>query len=644
MRLRLINTSGGPPVAARRTVFIVVLTVLCALAGPGVGVGWADSGGGPAAVAASPAAAKRPAWQATSSAPSPGLPALPAQKQSPGASPSLLACDTHAVGTWAYNDQAGVQHNGMNMQVQVRDLRTGARIAGLTNSAGRYDICFTAAQFTQLYITFAAENGAWRVQNGTNIYNWSTPVRANPVAGSTVNFGTQVPGDGTAGHRAAHAFDEANDAWVGVPHTNGCWDPKDTTCRQLRINWSNTAVGDTDFYDQVGNVVQLLAVTPDAPMEVMHEIGHALMDDVYNDAFPSTVGCPRPHPPNQASTAVCAWIEGWADFFSLAMYHTPVFQFGIGTSMNFEFPTWGFNGVGNGDVTETRVAGALWDLIDINSSGAETWDQHSEGFGAVFFPLARHVDNTLASFWSSRGTEGFDVSDSSLGSLYQNTIDYGYRKPLLDARGQFLPAFVFPGPPQNFSLNTAVQSWSVVALRPSNPNDFNLLLYDDRAQTSVLGGSALGGQTVDFVAIDSNLRPVGDYYPRVSLFQGGPGTYTIESVMGFTTLQPGSSTSFHLDDSQVAAVQDTPLTAGVPVTITLTTTSPISVASLFVMGDDPSAPSTFVQSRSSAVASAVGSNSGGQPVSVTFTPTRTGEYGIVTTFDNVGGDYTLTRS
>lgn len=638
MRLSLINTSGGPPVAARRTVFIVVLTVLCALVGPGVG--WADSGGGPAAVAASPAAAKRPAWQVTSSAPSPGL---PAQKQNSGASPSLLACDTHAVGTWAYNDQAGVQHNGMNMQVQVRDLRTGALIAGLTNSAGRYDICFTAAQFTQLYITFAAENGAWRVQNGTNIYNWSTPVRANPVAGSTVNFGTQVPGDGTAGHRAAHLFDVGNDAWVGVPHSNGCWDPKDTTCSQLRINWSNTAVGDTDFYDQTGNVVQLLAATPDAPMEVMHEIGHALMDDVYNDAFPSTFGCPRPHPVHLASTTVCAWIEGWADFFSLAMNHSPVYRFLGGGSIDFEIPSWGFSSVANGDVTEERVAGALWDLIDINSGTSEIWDQRSEGFGAVFFTLARHVDNTLASFWSSRGTEGFDVSDASLGSLYQNTIDYGYRKPLLDGRGQFLPTFTSPTPPQNFSLNTAVQSWSVVAVRPSNPTDFDLQLYDDRAQTAFLNSSALNDQAVDFVAIDSNLRPVGDYYPRVVQFRG-PGTYTIESVMGFTTLQPGSSTSFHLDDSQVAAVQDTPLTAGVPVTITLTTTSPISVASLFVMGDDPSNPATFVQRRSSAVASAVGSNSGGQPVSVTFTPTRTGEYGIVVTFDNVGGDYTLTRS
>ncbi|WP_234477018.1 hypothetical protein [Streptomyces sp. MBT65] len=623
--------------AARRTVLTVVLTVLCALVGPGVG--WAASGdGGSTALAATAVVAKRPAWQTADNAPSPGLPA-----RQRSAAPTLLACDTHAVGTWGYTDQAGVRHNGMNVQVQVRDLLTGALIAGLTDSAGRFDICFGAAQFTQLYVTIKAENAAWRVQNGTDVYNWSTAVRANPVAGSTVNFGGLIPGDGVVGNRAAHAFDTGNDAWLGVPHSNGCWDPKDTTCRQLRINWLNTGPEDTDHYDQVGNVVMLSPGTPDAPMEVMHEIGHALMDDVYNDAFPSTAGCPVPHPPAQASTTVCAWIEGWATFFSLAMNHTPVYGFRNGTSTNFEIPTWGFTGVANGDVTEERVIGALWDLIDVNSGGSETWDQHSEGFGAVFSTLAHHVDNTLASFWTSRGTDGFDVSDSSLGSLYQNTIDYGYRRPLLDAQGQFLPTFTQPTPDQNFRLDTAVQSWSVVAVRPSNPTDFDLQLYDDRAQTTFLGDSSLNAQAVDFVAIDSNLRPVGDYYPRVHQFRG-PGTYTIESVMGFGSLQPGSSTTFHLDDSQVASVRDTPLTAGVPVTITLTPQSPISVAGLFVMGDDPGNPGTFIQSRVSAVASAIGSNSGGQPVSVTFTPTRTGDYGIVTTFDNVGGDYTLTRS
>ncbi|WP_416964757.1 hypothetical protein [Streptomyces sp. Agncl-13] len=615
-----------------------MVAVLCALVSPAVG--WADSGGGPSAVAASPVAAKRPAWQVTSGVPSPGL---PARKEDSGASPSLLACDTHAVGVWAYKDQAGVQHNGMNVQVQVRDLLTGALISGLTDSNGHFDICFTAAQFTRLYVTFKLENGAWRVQNGTDVYNRSTTVRNNPVAGRTATFGTVGPGDGAAGHRAAHAFDVANDAWLGIPHSNGCWDPKDSTCRQFRIDWSNIGPEDMDHYDQVGNVVHLSPGTPDAPMEVMHEIGHALMDDVYNDAFPSTVGCPSPHAPAQASTAVCAWIEGWADFFSLAMNRTSVYRFRSGTSIDFEPPTWGFNGIGNGDVTEQRVVGALWDLMDFQVVNTEIWDQHNEVFGLVFSTFAHHVNTTLASFWSSRGTDGFDVSDDSLGSLYQNTIDYGYRRPLIDGRGQFLPTFTSSTPAQNFSLNTAVQSWSVVALRPSAPTDFALTLYDDRAQTVRLGSSFLGGQAVDFVAIDSNLRPVGDYYPRVTQFQG-PGTFTIESAMGFDTLEPGAPTRFHLDDSQVAAVQDTALTAGVPVTITLTPDNPISVAGLFVMGDDPGNPSTFVQSRSSAVASAVGSNSGGQPVSVTFTPTRTGEYGIVTTFDNVGGDYTLTRS
>ncbi|MEV6511760.1 hypothetical protein AB0M61_37325 [Streptomyces sp. NPDC051642] len=614
---------------ARRTILTVVVAVLCALLSPAVGR--ADSGGGLGAVAASSAVAKRPAWQVTNDVPSPGLPAQ--QRVAP------LACDTHAVGNWSYTDQAGVRHNGMNIQVQVRDHLTGALIAGLTNSAGNFDICFGAAQFTQLYITVKAANASWQVQNGTGVYNWSSPIRANPVPGSTVNFGGTTPGD-TAGNRAAHAFDVGNDAWLRVPHSGSCWDPKDTVCRQVQIDWPDVRANPQDEYDPTAGIVHLLTPTPDAPMEVMHEIGHALMDDLYNDAFPPTAGCPKPHPPNAASTAVCAWIEGWATFFSLAMYHTSVFLFGNGTSTDFEFPTWGTNGVANGDVTETRVIGALLDLTDLPSTTTEFWDHHTEPLGAVFATLTHHVDNTFASFWSSHGADGFDVSDDALGSLYQNTIDYQYRRPLLDGVGQSPTA---PTPVHNFGFNTAVHSWSVVALRPLAPADYDLSVYDDRAQTSFLGYSSLAGQAVDFVAIDSNLRPVGDYYPQVVQYAGAV-SYYVEYVAGSQTLQPASSNTFHLDDSQPAAVQDTVLTAGVPVTISLTEASVISTASLFIMGDDPSTPATFVQGRGSAVAQALASPISGGPVSVTFTPTRTGRYGVVVTGDNGGGDYTLTRS
>ncbi|MEU0949224.1 hypothetical protein ABZ379_42135 [Streptomyces canus] len=147
-------------------------------------------------------------------------------------------------------------------------------------------------------------------------------------------------------------------------------------------------------------------------------------------------------------------------------------------------------------MTEQRVADALWDVIDLPVARSEIWDQHSEGFGAVFFTLAHHVNTTLSSFWRSRGTDGFDVSDAALGSLCQNTVDYGYRRPLTDGRGQFLPTFTSPAPPQNFGLNTEVQSWSVVALRPSSPTDFDLTLYDNRAQTLHIGSSTLNSETL----------------------------------------------------------------------------------------------------------------------------------------------------
>ncbi|MFI6409400.1 hypothetical protein [Streptomyces sp. NPDC050548] len=622
-----------------------MVTVLCALVSPGVGrahpgdapsAGTSTGGTTRSVAQSSLTVAKRPAWQVTSGVPRPGI---PAEKQNSAASPALLACDTHAVGTWGHTDQAGVWRSQMNMQVQVRDHLTGALIVGLTDSVGHYDICFGAAQFTQLYLTFKAAVSAWRVQNGTDVYNWSTPIHANPVAGSTVNFGFLQPGT-TADNRAAHAFDEANDAWLGTPHQNTCWDPKDTVCRQIQIDWANNRPTGVSYYDPTANIVHLVTAAPDARSDVVHEIGHAIMDDVYNDAFPTSTGCPMQHSPSVATTAVCAWTEGWADFFALAMYHSPIYVFTGGASFDFEGPTWGTQNFSDGDMTEGRVAGALFDLTD-NSGTAEIWDQHAEGFGIPFYTLWHHVDTTFASFWRSRSTDGFDVSDSALGSLHQSTIDYQYRKPLIDGRG-----LVLPGPtPHNFAFNTVVHSWSVVALGPGSGVDFSLRMYDDRAQTSpnLLASSSSTNQPVDFVAIDSNLRPLGDYYPQVALPQGTvPVPYALEYVESVATLPPASSNTFHLGITQFAAVQDTDLTAGVPVTVTLTGTG--APANLYVMGDDPNAPSTFVQGRASAVASATAPPAGG-PVTVTFTPTRTGRYGLVVTAAGGGnGDYTLTRS
>jgi hypothetical protein len=50
---------------------------------------------------------------------------------------------------------------------------------------------------------------------------------------------------------------------------------------------------------------------------VAHEIGHAIMDDIYEDAYPATPNCSG-HKVDTASSAGCAWTEGFADWLRRA--------------------------------------------------------------------------------------------------------------------------------------------------------------------------------------------------------------------------------------------------------------------------------------------------------------------------------------
>jgi hypothetical protein len=59
--------------------------------------------------------------------------------------------------------------------------------------------------------------------------------------------------------------------------------------------------------------VFLLGRTPDSRSIVAHEIGHAIMDDIYEDAYPATPNCSG-HKVDTASSAGCAWTEGFADW------------------------------------------------------------------------------------------------------------------------------------------------------------------------------------------------------------------------------------------------------------------------------------------------------------------------------------------
>jgi hypothetical protein len=547
------------------------------------------------------------------------------------ASPSV-ACDTRVTANWGYFDQNNLWHNEMNVNVVINDAVNGRVGGALTDFNGNVNICFDSAKGTRISATFILANDSWQVQNlSGNQYRWTTEIHA-VTPGVTVNVGSRTS-DATIS-RGLHAFDEANDAWQFIPKpTNTCWDQKDTACRQLKINWAPDSTDGT-FYSPATNDIHLIANDPNVAMVVVHEIGHAVMDDVYNDAFP-TGGC-NPHPQiDSLSTTACAWIEGFADWFALSVYHENSFHFQSGPNFNMEDPSWS-DGKPRGDAVESRVVGAMLDVQD--STNELFWDRSSEGFNNLWFTFTHHINGTFASFWNSRIADGFNVSDTgALASLYQSTIDYGFRDPLPDNLVVVRPVAT----PHNFSMNTTTNFWSAVAVVPSVGSDVDLNVFDDRAQTVPLAGSIGGVDVVDFVAIDSNRRAFGDYYPRVNEFSGGT-QYDVEVAQGRNILSPATTQTVPMPFDMIA-VRDTFLTAGVPVTISATPSTTGQNPGLFVMGDDPANAGTFVRSRFQAVASAT-VNGPGVGESLSYTPTISGWYGVVITNQHGVGNYTLTRS
>ncbi|MFI6073899.1 hypothetical protein ACIA5C_20225 [Actinoplanes sp. NPDC051343] len=547
-------------------------------------------------------------------------------------SPSL-ACDTNVTGNWGYFDQNNSWHNEMNVNVVINDAVNGRVGGALTDSNGNFTICFDSSKGTRISASFILANDSWQVQDlSGNQYRWTTEIHT-VTPGVTVNVGSRT--SDPAVYRGLHAFDEANDAWQFIPKpTNTCWDQKDVACRQLKISWTpDSTLGNN--YTPDTNIVHLLADAPNVAMVTAHEIGHAVMDDVYSDAFPSAPSC-FPHPDIAvSSSAGCAWTEGFADWFGMAVYHDNFYHFRDGSVRNLDDQGWS-DAAARGDTVEMRVTGAMLDIQD--SANEPIWDRSSEGFGNLWFTFTHHVSPNFSAFWNSRIADGFNVSDTgALASVYQNTIDYGFRDPLPDNQ-----ALARPVPaPHNFSMNTTTADWSVVAVVPSVAADVDLTVYDDRAETLPLASSQGAADVVDFVAIDSNRRSFGDYYPRVNNFSGGL-PYNIEVAQNRNILAPGSSQIVHMP-ADLVAVRDTFLTAGAPVLFSVTPSTVDQDPGLFVMGDDPGNPATFVRSRSAASASSTG-NGPGTTEFLSFTPAISGWYGVVITNQHGVGDYTLTRS
>ncbi|MBP2356069.1 hypothetical protein JOF29_007179 [Kribbella aluminosa] len=347
----------------------------------------------------------------------------------PAAKPA--AAEACAAGSWNYVDYQGVARVSANARVKVYDADKGGDdllASGLTDADGRYRLCFGNVDEDgtgqDVYVEFGTENPNWVIQNNVSkkAYRFTTNTRQDVANGETVDFGAFQPAD-PALMRGVEAFDTINTAWNWKPASK-CWDARDTKCRQGKVNWAPDSTT-CCWYDLQENAAYIDASTPDFHVMVLHEFGHGVMDDVYEDKFPDSPNC-SPHWFEKASSAGCAWTEGWASWFAMTVLDDPHYYWPGGYVLDLESPTWGTTPPNweNGDTVEGRVLGAMIDLGD-GGDRNEAGDTCSEDpTKALWNTFLDDVSGSFAAFWAARAKFGYSVGPNELSCLYHNTIDY----------------------------------------------------------------------------------------------------------------------------------------------------------------------------------------------------------------------------
>jgi hypothetical protein len=125
---------------------------------------------------------------------------------------------------------------------------------------------------------------------------------------------------------------------------------------------------------------------------------------------------------------------------------------------------------------------------------------------------------------------------------------------------QYVPIARGVPSPDWYSLTRGVY-WNAVAIRPPTRSDYDLRLSSTEEYTDTLAWSAYGGDAVDFVLIDGNHAPSGDYYPWVTQWNGR-GQYNIEHATRTADLIQGENGPYETTLNNVVRVWDISLADG----------------------------------------------------------------------------------
>jgi hypothetical protein len=294
---------------------------------------------------------------------------------------------------------------------------------------------------------------------------------------------------------------------------------------------------------------------------------------------------------NGASHVNCAWTEGWADFFPLAVNNDPIYRWASGASINLETPTWGTYNWNNGDAVEGRVAGALWDILDTVNDGD---DQYSDGgIANIWDTLYHQTDNDFSEYWSAWKARGHN-ENNAIWSIYQNTIDYRFTLYIQkNGRGSGTvisnPSGINCGPTcsHDFAYNTVV----TLMATPTPPSTFGGWTGADCGGT---GTCTVTMSEAQFVAATFNLP--GNQTLTVSKSGTGSGTVTSNP----SGINCGSTCSHDFAYNTVVTLTATAATGSTFTgwsgagcsgrgTCTVTMTASASVTASFTIGSPPDA-------------------------------------------------------
>jgi hypothetical protein len=360
------------------------------------------------------------------------------QQNAPIAPQSLAAGELTVTGRWSYYDRSGAVTGARDMLVQLVRGDTGASLATCVSGLDGAYTCGPVANpgaagvRTVLYsfTSYAPYNDILVVVN-PNLGSAAVPQNAYAVSQGSATVladGVQSIGEwtlpqGDLNERAFWVERDLVDAFRYVWDGAAQYQSPPRTAGPVTVLWKIDSTDGT--YYTIGEYLHLKGTDPLSSFPILHEYAHASMYRVYGNWFPIS-SCPSPHYINSLEPVNCAFTEGWANFFSMAVSGSPILRWPSGATANLELPTWGTSGWANGEGVEGRVAGALWDVLDTANDGYDTYSDG--GIANIWDTFSHQGANNFAEFTSGWVARGHNTGGAAL-SMYQNTITFGFSPP-----------------------------------------------------------------------------------------------------------------------------------------------------------------------------------------------------------------------